>query len=66
MQVAIDFTGSNGDPALPTSLHYRNPAAGLNQYQTAIDAVGSVLEFYDTDKVFPVMGFGGCPMPGVQ
>ena len=25
---------------------------------------GAVLQFYDTDKLFPVVGFGGCPYPG--
>jgi hypothetical protein len=62
--VAIDFTGSNGDPKLPTSLHYRDPSGMTrNQYQAAIEAVGGVLEYYDTDKIFPVYGFGGCPTP---
>jgi hypothetical protein len=64
-QVAIDFTGSNGNPASPNSLHYRDPSGLANQYQLAIQAVGGVLEFYDADKLFPVMGFGGSVAPGV-
>ena len=42
-QVAVDFTGSNGNPMSPASLHYMNPMAP-NQYQLAIQAVGGVLE----------------------
>ena len=59
LSVAIDFTGSNGHPSQPNSLHYLsgNPAQ-LNQYESAIVAVGSVVENYDADKMFPVMGFG--------
>lgn len=30
-----------------------------NQYQHAIMNVGSILEYYDTDKLYPVYGFGG-------
>ena len=56
--VAIDFTQSNGDPRDPQSLHYRN-ASGENDYTRAIRSVGSILEKYDTDKKFPVYGFGG-------
>lgn len=58
--VAIDFTGSNGDPMSPTSLHHidRSGTGRLNQYQQAILAVGTVLEEYDTDKMYPVFGFG--------
>ena len=29
-----------------------------NTYQQAIQAVGNVLEPYDTDKLYPVYGFG--------
>jgi hypothetical protein len=29
-----------------------------NQYETAIKAVGEIIEDYDTDKLFPVLGFG--------
>ncbi|XP_071369123.1 copine-3-like isoform X2 [Centroberyx affinis] len=55
--IAIDFTGSNGDPRLPQSLHYINPD-GYNEYLAAIWAVGSVIQDYDSDKMFPVFGFG--------
>lgn len=57
--VAIDFTASNGDPRSPGSLHYIDPMGRPNPYQTAIDAVGGVLQHYDTDKLFPCWGFGG-------
>ena len=29
-----------------------------NQYELAIEAVGNIIEDYDTDKLFPVLGFG--------
>jgi hypothetical protein len=32
-----------------------------NQYEQALYNVGSVLEPYDSDKSFPVYGFGGVP-----
>ncbi|MCO5601399.1 hypothetical protein L7F22_055519 [Adiantum nelumboides] len=59
--VAIDFTASNGIPSERDSLHYCDPAGRLNAYQSAICAVGEVLEYYDTDKNFSVWGFGGRP-----
>jgi hypothetical protein len=63
--VAVDFTGSNGDPKKKSSLHYFElpagvpppkagalpPKVGLNDYQLAIQSVGFVLEYYDHDKV---------------
>ncbi|XP_061522131.1 copine-3-like isoform X3 [Phycodurus eques] len=55
--IAIDFTGSNGDPKSPNSLHYINPE-GYNEYLSAIWAVGSVIQDYDSNKKFPVFGFG--------
>jgi len=55
--VAIDFTASNGDPAQPGTLHYNNPHQP-NQYIQAIRAVGEIIEDYDSDKLFPVYGFG--------
>lgn len=64
LMVAIDFTGSNGQPSFPNSLHYLNPA-GPNSYERAIWAVGGILEAYDSDKTFEVWGFGGKP-PGMR
>merc|ERR1719239_623664 len=55
--VAIDFTASNGDPKTPNSLHYMNPYQP-NQYASAIQAVGEIVQDYDSDKMFPVLGFG--------
>ncbi|GLC35830.1 hypothetical protein PLESTM_000370100 [Pleodorina starrii] len=55
--VAVDFTGSNGDPNSPSSKHYY--AGGMTEYEKAITGIGSVLEYYDHDKVFPMFGFGG-------
>jgi len=56
--VAIDFTASNGDPTKPDSLHYNDPSGKPNQYLTAIRAVGDIIQDYDTDKLFPALGFG--------
>ena len=56
---AIDFTSSNRDPRDPRSLHYIAPNGdSINQYQKCIRAVGEILCPYDTDQLFPVLGFG--------
>ncbi|XP_012499001.1 PREDICTED: copine-3 [Propithecus coquereli] len=55
--VGVDFTGSNGDPRSPDSLHYISPN-GVNEYLTAIWSVGLVIQDYDADKMFPAFGFG--------
>lgn len=56
--VAIDFTGSNGDPRKPGTLHHFNSDGSLNDYEKAITSIVGSLEKYDTDKKFPVLGFG--------
>uniref|UniRef100_A0A8C9UB09 Copine-2 n=1 Tax=Serinus canaria TaxID=9135 RepID=A0A8C9UB09_SERCA len=56
-QVGIDFTASNGNPQEPSSLHYINPL-GTNEYLSAIWAVGQIIQDYDSDKMFPALGFG--------
>lgn len=57
--VAIDFTGSNGDPRQPGTLHHQNPnPLQHNDYEKAILGIGHVLANYDTDGQFPVWGFG--------
>ena len=38
--------------------HTWSLSAVLNQYETAIKSVGDIIEDYDTDKLFPVLGFG--------
>uniref|UniRef100_H3BW79 Copine-3 n=2 Tax=Tetraodon nigroviridis TaxID=99883 RepID=H3BW79_TETNG len=63
--IAIDFTGSNGDPRVPGSLHFINPE-GYNEYLTAIWAVGNVIQDYDSNKMFPVFGFGAQVPPSWQ
>lgn len=64
MIIAIDFTGSNGTPTSPTSLHFMNQNS-LNQYQMAIMAIANILLNYDSDKKIPCFGFGAQPrFPG--
>ncbi|KAK2158065.1 hypothetical protein LSH36_178g06009 [Paralvinella palmiformis] len=55
--IAIDFTASNGDPTSPQSLHYINPYQP-NLYARALKAVGEIIQDYDSDKLFPALGFG--------
>ncbi|GMF11320.1 unnamed protein product [Phytophthora lilii] len=59
--VGIDYTASNGSPSDPSSLHYTGASyqGQMNDYQAAITATGAILEPYDSDKHFPVYGFGG-------
>eukprot|EP00118_Oscarella_pearsei_P004773 m.20861 g.20861 ORF g.20861 m.20861 type:complete len:578 (+) comp28096_c0_seq4:2467-4200(+) len=57
LMVAVDFTASNGNPSLPSSLHYNHPYQ-MNEYIEAIQSVGSVLAPYDWDQSFPIWGFG--------
>ncbi|CAJ1930913.1 unnamed protein product [Cylindrotheca closterium] len=58
LSVAIDFTGSNGDPRKPGTLHYIHRDGQLNDYEKALTAVASVVARYDSDQLFPVYGFG--------
>ncbi|XP_072487468.1 copine-1 [Notamacropus eugenii] len=63
--VGMDFTGSNGDPSSPDSLHFLSPS-GVNEYLTALWSVGCVVQDYDTDKLFPAFGFGAQVPPDWQ
>jgi hypothetical protein len=56
--VAIDFTGSNGNPRTPGTLHYMSPDGAKNDYEKAITSILSVLSHYDSDQLYPVRGFG--------
>ena len=64
ISMAIDFTLSNGVPTSPSSLHYFDP--NRNQYLKAIESVGSILQFYNTDKMINLYGFGGAVPPNLQ
>ena len=59
---AIDFTYSNGGATNPSSLHYVCPGK-QNQYEQALEAVGTILANYDSDQQYPFYGFGAIP-PG--
>lgn len=56
--VAIDFTGSNGDPRKQGTLHYLSPDGAKNDYEKAISSIVQILAKYDSDQHFPVVGFG--------
>eukprot|EP00475_Leptophrys_vorax_P006996 TRINITY_DN143_c0_g1_i1.p1 TRINITY_DN143_c0_g1~~TRINITY_DN143_c0_g1_i1.p1 ORF type:complete len:608 (-),score=165.53 TRINITY_DN143_c0_g1_i1:588-2411(-) len=58
LMVAIDFTGSNGDPAAADSLHFRGGKTP-NPYQKAIRSIGDILAPYDSDGMIAAWGFGG-------
>ncbi|XP_033754155.1 copine-3-like isoform X2 [Pecten maximus] len=55
--VGIDFTASNGNPRINSSLHFIDPNQP-NEYVQAIRAVGNICQDYDSDKLFPALGFG--------
>ena len=58
--VAIDYTGSNGDPRDPNSLHYFNPQNPCNQYTNAIGSVGNIVQViifcYLADIFYGILG----------
>lgn len=56
---AIDFTGSNGIPTSPNSLHYISNQP--TQYQLVLKSIWDIIENYDTDKKIPAFGFGAKP-----
>jgi len=58
MVVAIDFTGSNGNPSSSFSLHNRSMDPP-NQYHQAISSVCPIVLNYDSDQLVPLYGFGG-------
>jgi len=52
----VDCTGSNGPINERNSLHHLN--AGLTPYEWCMQGTNNVLGEYDSDKQFPVYGFG--------
>ena len=59
--MAVDFTASNGPPNDPRSLHYRDPRGADNQYMTAIRAVGSIIQDYDSGECRTVSAIASRP-----
>jgi hypothetical protein len=64
LSIAVDFTMSNGEPRLRESLH--NYDENHNEYLSAISSVGSILQYYDSDKKIPTFGFGAILPPNVH
>jgi len=60
MEIAIDYSSSNGDPKNSSSHHYIN-GNYPNNYENAITNCCSIVSCYDEDQKFPVYGFGGIP-----
>ena len=60
LYIGIDFTGSNGHYKDEGTLHYINPnnPNQMTLYESAIYECGKILSAYDSDKVYPVYGFG--------
>lgn len=57
MSIAIDFTKSNGDFRKKSSLHYFSKNFE-NHYEKAIKICGQIVGQYDSDKIYPVYGYG--------
>ena len=59
LMVAVDYTGSNLQRDHNIDLHniYRNTHKP-SSYQMAIRKIGNILETYDSDKQYPLWGFG--------
>jgi hypothetical protein len=62
LNIAIDFTASNGSPSDFSSLHNRDP--NKNEYLHSLRAIGDILQYYDSDKQIPAFGFGAF-IPGM-
>ena len=63
LNIAIDFTMSNGHPVDSTSLHNLKDPRN-NEYIQAIRGVGDILQYYDSDKEIPTYGFGAKVIKG--
>ena len=59
------FVASNGNPVDPHSLHYMSKDTP-SQYEVALRSVGQIIQDYDSDKQFPVLGFGALIPPTNQ
>ena len=62
LDIAIDYSESNGLPDNPSFYHYiYENDDEKNDYEKAIKSCGDIIAYYDHDQLFPVYGFGGVP-----
>ena len=57
LSIAIDFTGSNGDPSYENSLHYIKNGF-INNYEKAIRENIKIISMYNKQDKYNVYGFG--------
>uniref|UniRef100_A0A3Q3W3J9 C2 domain-containing protein n=1 Tax=Mola mola TaxID=94237 RepID=A0A3Q3W3J9_MOLML len=57
IRVTLLLNAFTRNPSQSTSLHYMNPYQ-MNAYAMALKAVGEIIQDYDSDKMFPALGFG--------
>ena len=57
LSIAIDFTGSNGDPQYIYSLHHIKNGF-VNNYEKSIRACADILSIYNKNDEYDVYGFG--------
>ena len=58
-RVAVDYTSSNLQKDYKIDLHHINKnAERASPYQMAIRRIGNILQTYDSDKKYPLFGFG--------
>ena len=57
LSIAIDFTGSNGDPGYIDSLHYIQNGF-MNNYEKAIRENIKIISMYNRNNKYDIYGFG--------
>ncbi len=68
-QLVVDFTGSNGDPRIPGTLHHLAPVdhtspfythgfVSMSEYMKAFKMLYNVVHGYDSDGLIPFWGYG--------
>ena len=63
LSIAIDFTGSNGNPNYSSSLHYISDGF-VNNYEKSIRACADILSIYNKNDEYDVYGFGADDING--
>ena len=58
LMVAVDCSSHNGNPNDESGLHYRPGPMWLNDYQAAINKIGTIMEPFAHSQEFSIIGFG--------